>query len=309
MLRALRAGAEDVAKLADRALGRWRAKIPQRRLAREGHCREPHRYRLGRLLSHRGSWERQTEERSGRIAERRDALLPAAAQQRRDRIPGIHRQTIETIRAETGVDLAVFPDEPHLASWWGMGPGNEESARRRLRSRTRPGNRWLRRALTEAAWAASAVKASDLRAQFRRRAARRGKNRALVAVGPSLLVILDPVLNDNLEDPDLGPDDFDRLEPERLRRDLVKRLQALGDDGTLSPKDPPGCAAEHRQPPGHPKPQPELGPLPVRALIPGVGRDFRSSPALRRKGPAEPGTPTRHLKDRTLVGYTRPPKP
>jgi transposase len=243
MLRALRAGAEDVAKLADLALGRLRAKIPQLRLALEGHCTEPHRYRLGRLLSHLGYLERQTEERSGRIAERLDDLLPEAAQQRLDRIPGINRKTIENIRAETGMDMTIFPDEHHLASWWGMGPGNEESAGRRLRSRTRPGNRWLRRALTEAAWAASAVTTSDLRAHYRRLAARRGRKRALVAVGHSLLVILDPVLKDNVEYTDLGPDSFDRLEPERLRRHLVKRLQALGYDVTLSPKDPHDSAA------------------------------------------------------------------
>jgi hypothetical protein len=139
--------------------------------------------------------------------------------------------------------MTIFPDEHHLASWCGMCPGNEESAGRRLRSRTRKGNRWLRRALAEAAWAASAVKTSYLRAQFRRLAAKRGKKRALVAVGHSLLVIIYHVLKHNVVYKDLGPDYFDRLEPERLRRYLVKRLQALGYDVTLSPKDPQDRAA------------------------------------------------------------------
>jgi len=243
MLRALLAGETDVEKLADLALKRWRAKIPQLRLALEGHCTEHHRYLLGRLLSHLGYLERQTEELSRRIAERLDALLPEEAQQRLDRIPGINRKTIENVLAETGMDMAVFPDEHHLASWCGMCPGNEESAGRRLRSRTRKGNRWLRRALTEAAWAASAVKTSYLRAQYRRLAARRGRKRALVAVGHSLLVIIYHVLKDHVEYTDLGPDYFDRLEPERLRRYLVKRLQALGYDVALSPKDPHDTAA------------------------------------------------------------------
>src|SRR5205807_259044 len=94
------------------------------------------------------------------------------------------------------------------------------------RSRMRKGNRWLRRALVEAAWAASRVKKSYLRAQFRLLAPRRGKNRALVAVGHSLLVIIYHVLKYNVEYRDLGPDYLDRLEPERLRRYLVKRLQS-----------------------------------------------------------------------------------
>jgi transposase len=243
MLRALLSGQEDVEVLANLALGRLRAKIPQLKLALEGHCTEHHRYLLGRLLSHLGYLERQTEELSQRIAEDLAKLVPESVQQRLDGIPGINRKTIENILAETGVDMTIFPDEHHLASWCGMCPGNEESAGRRLRSRTRKGNRWLRRALAEAAWAASAVKTSYLRAQFRRLAAKCGKKRALVAVGHSLLVIIYHVLKHNVKYKDLGPDDFDRLEPERLRRYLVKRLQALGYDVTLSPKDPQDRAA------------------------------------------------------------------
>src|SRR5207244_10206793 len=119
----------------------------------------------------------------------------------------------------------------------------EESAGRRLRSRARRGNRWLRRTLAEAAWAASKAKDSYFRAQFRRLAAKRGKKRALVAVGHSLLVVIYHVLKHGVEYRELGPDYFDRLEPERLRRYLVKRLQGLGYDVTLSPRNPDASAA------------------------------------------------------------------
>jgi len=190
MLRALLSGQENVDELADMALGRLRDKIPQLKLALEGHCTEHHRYMLGRLLSHLGYLERQTEELSRRIEERLAELVPLSVQQRLDRIPGVNHKTIENILAEIGVDMTVFPDEHHLVSWCGMCPGNEESAGRRLRSRTRKGNRWLRRALAEAAWAACAAKRSYLRAQYRRLASKRGKKRALVAVGHSLLAQL-----------------------------------------------------------------------------------------------------------------------
>jgi transposase len=243
MLRALLAGQEDAETLAELALGRLRGKIPQLKPALEGNCTEHHRYMLGRLLSHLGYVERQIEELSQRIAWSLDALLPAEAFERLDRIPGVNRRMIENILAETGVDMTVFPDAHHLASWCGMCPGNEESGGRRLRSRTRKGNRWLRRSLVQAAWAAGAAKDSYLRAQFRRLAARRGEKRAAVAVGHSLLVIIYHVLKDKVEYSDLGPDYFDRLEPERLRRYLVKRLEALGYDVTLSPKDPQDRAA------------------------------------------------------------------
>jgi transposase len=243
MLQALLQGQLDAEQLAELALGRLRKKIPELKLALEGQFTEHHRFLLGRQLSHLGYLERQAEAFSNRIALRLAELLPAADQDRLDRIPGINRTTIENVLAEIGMDMTIFPDEHHLASWTGICPGNEESAGRRLRSRTRKGNRWLRRALAEAAWAASKAKDSYLSAQFRRLAARRGKKRALVAVGHSLLVIIYHVLKHHVEYRDLGPDYFDRLEPERLRRYLVNRLQRLGYDVALTPKNPDDRAA------------------------------------------------------------------
>jgi transposase len=243
MLRALLRGEQDAKKLAELARGKLRGKIPQLQLALEGNCTEHHRYLLGRLLSHLSYLENQVAQFSTRIAGRLSALLPSAVAERLDRIPGVNRVTIENVMAEIGMDMTVFPDEHHLSSWCGMCPGNEESAGKRLRSRTRKGNRWLRRALTEAAWAASHVKHSYLAAQYRRLAARRGKKRALLALGHSLLVIIYHVLKYQVEYQDLGPDYFDRLAPERLRRYLVKRLQGLGFDVALSPKNPDDRAA------------------------------------------------------------------
>jgi transposase len=243
MLRALLQGEEDPEKLADLALGKLRSKVSQLKLALEGNCTEHHRYMLGRLLSHINYLENQRDEFSTRIGHRLDELLSAEARARLDKIPGIARTSIENIVAEIGVDMGVFPDEHHLASWCGICPGNEESAGRRLRSRTRKGNRWLRRALAEAAWAASCARKSYFSAQYRRVAARRGKKRALLAVGHSLLSVIYHLLKHHLEYRELGPDYFDRLEPERLRRYLVKRLQRLGYEVTLTPNTPAEPAA------------------------------------------------------------------
>lgn len=131
MLQALLAGEQDTTKLAEMALGVLRKKIPQLKLALEGHCTEHHRYLLGRLLSHLGYLESQTESFDTRIAHRLNELLPEEARERLDGIPGINRTTIENVIAEIGVDMTVFPDEHHLASWCGLCPGNEESGGRR----------------------------------------------------------------------------------------------------------------------------------------------------------------------------------
>jgi transposase len=237
MLAALIKGERDAKKLAGLALGVLRKKFEQLRQALDGHCTEHHRYLLGRLLSHLGYLERQSEQFSARIAPRLSELLPQGASSRLDGIPGVNQRTIENVIAEIGTDMAVFPNEHHLCSWCGLCPGNEESAGKKLAGRTRKGDRWLKRAVTEAAWAASRTKGSYFQAQYRRLAARRGKKRALVAVGHSLLVVIYHVLKDNKEYQELGPDYFARLEPERLRRHLARRLQTLGYDVTLAPRE------------------------------------------------------------------------
>jgi hypothetical protein len=114
-----------------------------------------------------------------------------------------------------------------------MGPGNEASAGKRRRRRITPGNRWLKQTLGQAAGAASHRKNPYGAAQFRRRVGRRGKKRALAAVGHSRLVIFYHMLKKGTTYAHLGGDFFDRLEPERLTRYYVKRLEALGHKVTL----------------------------------------------------------------------------
>jgi hypothetical protein len=70
-----------------------------------------------------------------------------------------------------------------------MCPGNKASAGKRLSGKTRKGSRWLRQALVEVAHVASKTKGTYLSAQYRCIAARRGKKRALVALGHTVLVI------------------------------------------------------------------------------------------------------------------------
>jgi transposase len=236
MIGALIRGEHDPEELADLAEGRLRAKIPALRLALEGHLTDHHRCLIGHLLGHLDELERHVEVLSGRIAAGLRPLLDDARSERLDAIPGVNRTTIENVVAEIGVDMTVYPDEHHLSSWAGVCPGSEESAGRRLRSHTLRKNRWLRRALVEAAWAASHTKTSYLGAQYRRLAARRGRKRALMAVGHSLLAIFYHMLKYDVEYQDLGVDYFDGRDPERLRRYLVKRLQRLGYQVTLAPQ-------------------------------------------------------------------------
>jgi transposase len=237
MLKELMAGETDVNKMAELAQSTLRRKIPQLRQALEGKVTEHHRRALEHLLAHLNFLENQEAALSEDISRVTSQLLPQDDFARLDAIPGVNRITIQNVLAEIGPDMSVFPDEHHLSSWTGICPGNEESAGKRLRSGTRYGNRWLRRALSEAAWAASHTKESYFIAQFRRIAARRGKKRALMAIAHSLLVIIYHILKLHTEYKDLGRDYFDRLGSERLQRYFTARLEALGLEVTLKPKD------------------------------------------------------------------------
>ena len=198
---------------------------------------EHHVFLLRSLLDHLQHLEQQVESFSQRIEGCLAPFLEPLQMQRLDQVPGLNRRTIEAVLAEIGTDMSRFPDAQHLCSWAAMSPGNEESGGKRIRRRTRKGNPWLRSALTEAAWAAGRTKHSYLGAHYRRLAARRGKKRALLAVGHTLLVIVYHMLKTGACYQDLGPDFFEKLKPEQYRRYLVKRLESLGYDVELKPKN------------------------------------------------------------------------
>jgi len=102
-------------------------------------------------------------------------------------IPGVGKEGAISIIAEIGVDMDVFPSEHHLASHSGMCPGNNESAGKKKSTRTRQGNKHLKATLTELAWSATRTKNSFYKAKYESLVVRRGKKRALIAIGHKIL--------------------------------------------------------------------------------------------------------------------------
>ena len=104
-----------------------------------------------------------------------------------DTIPGIDQRGAEVIVAEIGIDMSRFETAPRLAAWAGVAPGNDESAGKQRSGKTRKGNRPLRAILTQLAHAAVRTKGTYLSALYQRLAARRGKNRAIIAVAHAIM--------------------------------------------------------------------------------------------------------------------------
>lgn len=73
--------------------------------------------------------------------------------------------------------MQVFETPERVAGWAALCPGNRESAGKRRSGKTRKGNRYIRRALVQVAWAASHTKDTYLRAKYRRPAGKAGKKK------------------------------------------------------------------------------------------------------------------------------------
>ena len=135
--------------------------------------------------------------------------------------------------------MSRFPTAGHLASWAGLCPGNNESARRRRSGKTRKGNTELCEILTECAWAAGRT-STYVGAQFRRfhrRFDKIGGQKAAIAAAHTLIVIIWHVLAETTAYHDLGPDYFTRRidNPEARKRRLIRELQALGHKLSIEP--------------------------------------------------------------------------
>jgi transposase len=241
ILAALLAGETDPVALAELAKGRLRTKRAALERALSGRLTAHHRLLLTTHLAHIDFLDEEIARLSAAIAERLRPLEDELA--RLDTIPGVDRQTAEVLLAEIGAEMARFPTSGHLASWAGMCPGQHVSAGKRLGGRSQRGSPWLRSALTEAAWGAVRMKGPYLAAQYRRVAARRGKQRAIVAVGHSILVSVYHLLAEERDYADLGGNFFDERERALVHRRLVRRLEQLGLTVTIEPAPAPAPAA------------------------------------------------------------------
>src|SRR5512136_728774 len=220
--------AEEMAELSK---GRLRQKKGDLKEALVGEVREHHKFMIKVSLKHIRAMEKILSDIERKIQEKIDlhykeeyALLQT--------IPGVKGEA-STLIAEMGVDMGRFPSEEHLSSWAGMSPGNNESGGEKKPGSTTYGNKCLKTMLTEFAWVASKTKGTYLRSKYYSLVGRRGKKKALVALGHKILIICYHILKYRRPYKELGADYLDRRRKDKIARSYIKRLNHLGYEVTL----------------------------------------------------------------------------
>jgi transposase len=225
MLEALIAGQRDPYVLAELARGSMRGKKSVLQEALTGQFRDHHGWLLRMMLDRVDALTAQIEQLTGRIDE---VLAPFARQVAQlDEIPGVGKTGAQELIAEIGTDMTRFPASGHLVSWARFAPRARQSAGKGKPGTTGKGSPWIAGMLGEAVLGAARTK-TFLGSRYHRLARKRGKQRAIVATGRSILVIAYQLLCDpdaSFADP--GPDWHDRIAPIRRKRQLIAELERL----------------------------------------------------------------------------------
>jgi transposase len=145
-------------------------------------------------------------------------------------IPGVGKDGAAYIIAEIGNNMDQFPSEQHLASWAGMSPGSNESAGKKKSTRITHGDKYLKVLLVQFAWAATRTKGTYLRSKYDSLVGRRGKKRALIAVGHKILVAAYFILKNKVAYKELGAEYLQELKKGKQIKRHIQLLKELGVD-------------------------------------------------------------------------------
>jgi len=205
--------------------GRVKAKREDVKEALTGYVTEHHRFMLKTIMS---NIERikctisEIEEQISKKTECYKEILDLL-----ETIPGVGRDGAVFVIAEIGVNMDAFASQKHLASWAGMSPGSNESAGKNKSGRITYGNKYLRVILVQLGWAASRTKNTYLSSKYKSLAGRRGKKRAVIAVGHKILLATYFIIKNKVEYKELGEDYLNNFRKDKLVEYYKRQLQTL----------------------------------------------------------------------------------
>ena len=235
MVRSIANGEINAEVLAQLAKGRMRSKIEELKKALTGLIQPHQQMLLHSMIQHIDFLTQHIDELDVEIAKRledRQEIINAL-----DEIVGVGERTAQVIISEIGSDMSVFPTAENLSSWAGMSPGQNESAGKKKRGKTRKGNNTLRKTLVQSARSDARSKDTYFNSFYSRLAARRGGNRAAVALGRKILEISYYMIRDGTTFNDLGANYFTKRNTDRILNSSIKRIESLGFKVQIEPCD------------------------------------------------------------------------
>ena len=190
-----------------------------------GHITDHHKFMLRTILGNMA----KTDSTIAEIDQKLDTVLEPYNLEREllETVPGVGREVAIAIIAEIGTDMSRFPDQKHLASWAGMSPGSNESAGKNKSGRTTHGNKNLRGYLTEAGWAAAKTKNTYFSSKYKSLVGRRGKKKAIVALGHKILIAAYFIIRDKVEYKELGENYLNNFRKDKLIAYYKKQIEKL----------------------------------------------------------------------------------
>jgi len=228
IIEALIGGEENVDVLVKYRHGKMHCTEEELASSLKGKLTAHHRFMLRAIKDSIGDKERLISDLDGQIEKmlKENGLEPDA--ELLETIPGVGKEGAAYIISEIGNDMGRFPNEQHLASWAGMSPGCNESGGKKKSSRTTHGDQYLKTVLTQFAWAATRTKKTYLRSKYDSLVGRRGKKRALVAVGHKILVAAYFILKDKTAYKELGAEYLDNRKKDKQIQRYLDKLKDLG---------------------------------------------------------------------------------
>jgi len=223
-------GEDDVNELVKLRHGKMNATIEELALALTGQLTEHHKFMLSMVkksIKDKTLLIKKLDAQIDRLIAENEMVLDAGLL---STIPGVSKESAAYILAEIGNNMDQFPNEQHLASWAGLSPGNNESAGKKKSSRTTHGDKWLKAMIVQCAWAATRTKGTYLRSKYDSLVGRRGKKKALIAVGHKILIASYFILKNKEAYKELGGDYLDKITKDKQIKRHLQRLRELGVD-------------------------------------------------------------------------------
>ena len=230
IMEAMIGGQEDIDELVKFRHGKLKVSKEELAKSLNGHLSQHHKFMLSTIKS--GIEEKQVliDKLDTRIQEQLESTEQSLSGELLQTIPGVGKDAAAGILAEIGNDMSQFPSERHLVSWAGMSPGNNQSAGKKKSGPITHGDKYLKILLVQCAWAATRTKNTYLRSKYDSLVVRRGKKRALIAIGHKILIASYFILKDQVAYRDLGVEFLENKRKTNQIHHHIKRLNELGID-------------------------------------------------------------------------------